>query len=83
VIELADGERVAVIAGSYAQACRWIHDQGLPRSRMIYVAGLHSLRGLARGLKYAMVGTWYDRYRMEELAEMRARLAMLEARQVF
>lgn len=80
-LELAPGERIIVIAGSYGQAERWMREHGVRRYQAVIVSVGQPwrLRGLARGTRYVSVGTYGAR---QDLPEIMAALCYLQARPV-
>jgi len=80
-IKLEPGEKLIVVAGNYVQARQWAVLQGIPLSQVVYPApgmAFRHLRGLPRGTKYLMVGTYFDRDPLDR-QEVRAALHFMEA----
>jgi hypothetical protein len=75
VIELAPGERVIVLAGTYREAVVWAQENGLGVHRIIWPRDFHDLRGRPRGVRYVAVGSFWKR---PDATEMSAMLRYLE-----
>jgi hypothetical protein len=74
-------ESTYVVAGNYAQFCRWAWDNGYsPGDPAIrYVSSFQQLRGLSHEPKTVYAGTYWDR---RDLIEIRCQLATLRGRSV-
>jgi hypothetical protein len=69
--------RLFVLAGNYAQAKRWAHDQQLPRSGWANLTFADTLRG-ARAIRLVRVGTWQGRRDLEQVEDYLAHLDVVE-----
>jgi hypothetical protein len=77
VIELAPGERIAVIGFDYRHALGWARwESGLRSDQVIIVGEPTQLRGVPHGVRFVLLGGFYERRNWREFADMlRARNA--------
>jgi hypothetical protein len=80
VIELAPGERIAVIGFDYRSALHWARWESGLRSDQVIVAGHpYHLRGVAHRVRFVLVDGFYERRDWREFADA---LRSRDARQI-
>lgn len=63
-------DKLFIIAGNYRQAERWAFHRCSKRSDWTYVSSVWHLRGLAKGFRCALIGTYYERPDWSEIWRM-------------
>lgn len=70
MVELAVGERIAVIGFDYRQALHWARwESGLPLDRVIVVGDPRHLRGVPSGIRFVLLDGFYDRRNWREFSD--------------